>query len=251
MPHRVARCSMLLLALVLAGCTSSENAAGYSPPQRRLAELSTRPAEAMDPLYVADPLEEANRRVYKFNAKLDRHLLIPVVEAYEEVTPGFVRKRVSSFFLNLGEVNTFANSVLQGRVGKAIPTFARFLINSTVGVAGLFDVATELGIPRQSEDFGQTLGSWGIGSGPYLVLPALGPSNLRDTVGTVLDWATFSFVIPSAVEGNTGYEVINYGLRPIDTRYRVAFRYHATGSPFEYELVRYALSTARDVQIGQ
>ncbi|MFC7334275.1 VacJ family lipoprotein [Rhodocista pekingensis] len=239
----------LLLLLLLGGCAGTADPGGYAPPQRQLPDLYDRPAQVRDPLYVPDPLETTNRRLYRFNARLDEYVLVPVVDAYVAVTPGFVRKRVSSFFLNLGEVNTFLNSVLQLRASKAGPTLVRFAVNSTLGLLGLFDVASEMGIRRESEDFGQTLGYWGVEPGAYLVLPALGPSNVRDAVGRVLDWASFSYIVPDRIDGHTSYKVARYGLEPIDTRYRVPFRYYDTGSPFEYELVRYALTEARALEI--
>lgn len=248
------RCARLWPALAvcwtLGACASASDAPlAEQAAQRQLAELSARPVEAQDPLYVADPLEGANRRLYKFNAQFDRYVFIPVVETYVDVTPRFVRDRVSAFFLNIGEVNTFINAVLQASPRKAATTLTRFTVNSTIGLLGLFDVASRLGIPRESEDFGQTLGSWGVGAGPYLVLPVLGPSNVRDAVGTALDWATFSFIIPAGVEAEPAYMAAQYGLQPVDTRYRIPFRYHSTGSPFEYELVRFATMKARDVEV--
>jgi phospholipid-binding lipoprotein MlaA len=250
MRRRIVTCLPLILVLGTGGCASSAQTVRYEPPSRSLNTVSAQAEEAREVLHVSDPLEGANRRIYKFNAQLDRYVLLPVVDAYEEVVPGFLRRRVSSFFLNLGEINIFANSVLQARPSKATPTLGRFLINSTAGLLGLFDVATGLGFPRQSADFGQTLGTWGLDTGPYLVLPALGPSNLRDAVGKAVDWVAFAFVIPDSVADNPVYGTVRYSLQPIDARYRVPFRYYSTGSPFEYELVRYASVVARRIQVG-
>jgi phospholipid-binding lipoprotein MlaA len=215
-----------------------------------LDTVSSDPAQARDVLVVSDPLEDTNRRVYKFNAQLDQYVLVPVVDAYQFVVPSFLRRRVTSFFLNLAEISIFTNSVLQASPSKATPTLGRFMINSTVGLFGLFDVATELGVPRQTADFGQTLAVWGADTGPYLVLPALGPSNTRDAVGTVVDWATLSFAIPGSILDKTRYDYAPTGLQSADARYRVPFRYHSTGSPFEYELVRYAATVARKIEIN-
>ncbi|WP_207460779.1 VacJ family lipoprotein [Azospirillum sp. SYSU D00513] len=243
----------LLAAWLLAGCAtgSMDSPAGaqpVDPPRRQLSDLVPAGGVA-DPIAVHDPLEPANRSLYTFNARFDRVIFIPVVETYETVTPEFLRDRVSSFFLNLGEVNNFTNSVLQANVEKAGTTVMRFALNSTVGLLGLFDVASELGIPRQDEDFGQTLGRWGVGPGPYVVLPILGPSSVRDGVGRVADALTLSFAVPSGVSDTTAYDVAQYGLQPVDTRYRTAFRYYGTGSPFEYELVRYVYMEARQLQV--
>ena len=249
--HRPARAciSALSAAWLLTGCaTGSVEPQAVEPPRRQLSDLVPAGGVA-DPIAVYDPLEPANRGLYTFNAQFDRAVFIPVVETYETVTPEFLRDRVSSFFLNLGEVNNFTNSVLQVDPEKVGTTVLRFALNSTVGLLGLFDVASGLGIPRQDEDFGQTLGHWGVGTGPYVVLPLLGPSNLRDGVGRVADALTLSFAVPSSVADTTAYDVTQYGLQPIDTRYRTPFRYYGTGSPFEYELVRYVYMEARRLQV--
>ena len=251
MPRRVIAYPLLILLLAACGCASSTGTGQYEPPSRDLTTVSADPNRARDVLLVSDPLEGTNRRVYKFNAQLDQYVLIPVVDAYRFVVPRFLRRRVTSFFLNLGEISTFTNSVLQASPDKATPTLGRFMINSTVGLFGLFDVATELGVPRQNADFGQTLGVWGVETGPYLVLPALGPSNLRDAVGTAVDWATLAFAIPASIMDNTLYDYARIGIQQIDTRYQVPFRYHSTGSPFEYELVRYAWMVKRDILVNQ
>lgn len=135
----------------------------------------------------ADPLEGLNRGTYAFNDALDRAVLKPVAKGYQAITPQFVRSGVSNAFMNLGEVATAFNSLLQGNAGNAASDVGRFLVNSTLGVLGLFDVATPMGLEKHNEDFGQTLGKWGVGSGPYLVLPLMGPSTLRDASGRVVD----------------------------------------------------------------
>ena len=130
-----------------------------------------------------DPFEGWNRAMFSFNQKADRYLLRPVAEGYQAVTPAPVRKGVSNFFNNLGEPITAVNSVLQAKPGKAVRSLTRFVFNTTFGLLGLFDVAGAMGIEREKEDLGQTLAYWGVGSGPYLVLPVLGPSNFRDLGG--------------------------------------------------------------------
>ena len=130
-----------------------------------------------------DPFEGWNRAMFSFNQKADKYVLKPVAEGYQAVTPAPVRKGVSNFFNNLGEPITAANSVLQAKPGKAARSLTRFVFNTTFGLFGIFDVAGAMGIERENEDFGQTLAYWGVGSGPYLVLPVLGSSNLRDLGG--------------------------------------------------------------------
>jgi len=134
-----------------------------------------------------DPLEPMNRVIFGFNEVVDDNILEPVAKGYRYVTPDPVERSVSNFFNNLGEINTIINSALQLKLDKTITSSSRLAINSTVGVLGLFDVATSLGIQREREDFGQTLGFYGISSGPYLVLPFFGPSSLRDAPGFYAD----------------------------------------------------------------
>jgi phospholipid-binding lipoprotein MlaA len=138
----------------------------------------------------ADPLEGLNRTTFKVNETVDDYVLKPVAKGYQAVTPGFVRSGVSNAFSNIGDVGTSVNNLLQGKPGNAVSDVGRFLVNSTLGVLGLFDVATGMGLEKHEEDFGQTLGSWGVGSGPFLVLPLLGPSTLRDTFAKPVDGYT-------------------------------------------------------------
>ncbi|HEY0720377.1 MAG TPA: VacJ family lipoprotein [Gammaproteobacteria bacterium] len=135
-----------------------------------------------------DPLERFNRSVYKFNDALDRAVLKPVAQGYEKVVPQPVDDSITNFFSNLDDVTVTLNALLQGKFQQAGSDLSRLVWNSTVGIAGLFDVATHFGLPKHNEDFGQTLGAWGVGPGPYLVLPFLGPSTLRDTAALPADW---------------------------------------------------------------
>lgn len=124
--------------------------------------------------------EAMNRAVFDFNQGLDRHVISPAVDVYEFVLPGPIRRRVGSVLATIGTIPTLANDLLQGKFSRAIEDGARIGTNLTVGIAGLFDVATGVGIPQNEEDFGQTLGVWGLGPGPYVVLPLFGPSTARD-----------------------------------------------------------------------
>lgn len=135
----------------------------------------------------SDPLEPFNRAMFGFNEGVDRAVLKPVATAYRDVTPQPVRTGVTSFFGNISDVWAIVNNLLQGKGEFAADSLARVTTNTLWGLGGIFDVATELKIPKHSEDFGQTLGVWGVGSGPYLVLPLLGPSTVRDTAGLVVD----------------------------------------------------------------
>jgi phospholipid-binding lipoprotein MlaA len=138
----------------------------------------------------ADPYEGFNRGVYKFNDTLDRAALKPIAKGYRKVTPGFVRTGIGNVLANLEYPGTFVNQFLQGKWVLGFRDTGRFLINSTLGVAGIFDVATPLGLEKNDEDFGQTLAFWGVSSGPFINLPLLGPSSVRDAPARALDFLT-------------------------------------------------------------
>ncbi len=137
-----------------------------------------------------DPLEGMNRGIYKFNDVADKALIKPVASVYQTITPSPIRKGINNFYENLTSLTTIFNDLLQLKFSHALTDAGRFVINSTVGIAGFFDVASMDNVPKHKEDFGQTLGHWGVGDGAYLVLPILGPSSLRDTTGMVFDLAT-------------------------------------------------------------
>ena len=152
------RClAVLLTGLLLGGCASGGN------PR--------------------DPIEPINRAVYGFNDGFDRAIAKPIAEGYKNVVPEIARTGVTNFFSNLEDVWILVNNLFQGKVESALDDMARVLVNSTVGLFGIVDIASDLGIAKHNEDFGQTLGRWGVGSGPYLVLPFLGSSTLRDALG--------------------------------------------------------------------
>ncbi len=134
-----------------------------------------------------DPLEPMNRQIFGFNKFADKYLIKPIAQGYVAVVPAAGRRSVRNFLNNLHTPVVFANDVMQGEFERAGITVGRVIVNSTAGIGGLFDVATEIGLPYHNEDFGQTLAVWGVGEGPYLMLPILGPSNPRDTVGMVAD----------------------------------------------------------------
>lgn len=134
-----------------------------------------------------DPYESFNRKVFAFNEGLDQAVFKPVAKGYETALPQFVRTGVSNFFGNIGDVFIGVNNLLQGKPDKALSDAGRVLLNTTLGIAGLFDPASDIGLEKHDEDFGQTLGKWGVGDGPYLVLPIFGPRTTRDTFGLGLD----------------------------------------------------------------
>ncbi len=139
----------------------------------------------------ADPLEGFNRTVFSINDTVDGAVLKPIAKGYVAVTPSAARAGVANAFSNIGDAGTAVNNLLQGKPGDALSDVGRLLVNSTLGILGLWDVATPMGLTKHNEDFGQTLGKWGVGSGPYLILPFSGPSTVRDTAGRfTIDRAT-------------------------------------------------------------
>jgi phospholipid-binding lipoprotein MlaA len=134
-----------------------------------------------------DPLEPMNRAIHNFNEGFDRILMKPVAQGYQAVMPGFAETGVRNFFSNLSDVGILANDVLQFKLESSASDVLRISFNSTFGFLGLLDIASEMGLQKHSEDFGQTLGRWGLGDGPYLVLPFFGPSSFRDAAGLIVD----------------------------------------------------------------
>lgn len=237
----------LLVLLTLAGCQSAPAQKDMAP--RRQFISAGEKQYAREQFAVYDPVEGTNKEIYKFNAKFDDYVFLPVIDAYKAITPEFVRTGVTNFFSNIGEFENFTNAALQGKAQKATTTVWRFVINTTAGLLGTIDVATKMGVERQQEDFGQTLGVWGVGPGPYLVVPILGPSNLRDLTGRIADGVMLSLAVPNDIEDNAVYDTVMYGVRTVDARANNDFRYYSTGSPFEYELIRYVVNEARQLQV--
>ncbi|WP_280286296.1 VacJ family lipoprotein [Pseudomonas sp. BN415] len=205
----------------------------------------------LDALSVYDPYESWNRRVYHFNYRFDEWVFLPVVRGYRYVTPGFVRSGVSNFFSNLGDVPNLLNSLLQLKGQRSMEITGRLLLNTTIGVVGLWDPAARIGLPKQTEDFGQTLGYYGVSDGPYLMLPILGPSNLRDTGGLVVDYvADYQINFLNVPEVSSDHPEIT-ALRMVDKRYTTKFRYGQLNTPFEYEKLRYVYTESRRLQIAE
>ena len=138
----------------------------------------------------SDPLEPINTKIHAFNDYMDRHLLRPVAVGYRRYMPVPIRTGVDNFFSNIGDIGIFANNILQGKFGAAASDTGRIVINTTLGVGGVLDLASKAGLNKNNEDFGQTLGAWGIQSGPYIVIPFFGPSTIRDAFGLAVDTST-------------------------------------------------------------
>ncbi|MHB8121243.1 MAG: MlaA family lipoprotein [Desulfuromonadaceae bacterium] len=241
----------MLLVLFLAGCaTTRVDTRAEVPAMHTMDEFRDQHLAE-----VADPWETFNRTIYRFNYYFDKHLFLPVVSGYEFITPTFVQKRVSGIYNNLGEVRNFTNSVFQLKGAESVKTLGRFVTNSTVGLGGMFDPATSFGLKRHNEDFGQTLGYWGVASGPYLVLPVFGPSNLRDTGGLAVDsginYGLYTAVAP--FENSSNSFALSAGVKTlegVDTRHQQPFRYYESGYPFEYYMVRFLYHEKRKMESG-
>lgn len=190
-PVAMRRALALACVVVLAGCATVPQGPGVST--------------------AADPWESWNRKVFAFNEAIDEAVVKPVAQAWRDWVPQMVRTGVGNFFGNIGDVWSTANHFMQGKVGTGFEMGMRVLTNTLFGLGGVLDPATEFKLPRRSEDFGQTLGVWGLGAGPYLVLPLLGPSSLRDTAGLPLDrYATSpTLVIDANTYALTTLQLVN------------------------------------------
>jgi len=185
------RAGLLAIVLLGAGCATSG---------------------AEDPV---DPWEPFNRSMYRFNEKLDEYVARPLARGYQAITPAPVDRGITRFFANLEDVQIGLNNLLQAKFGQALSDIGRFGINSTVGILGFLDVASTMGLEKHEEDFGQTLGKWGFSSGPYLVLPVIGPSSARDAVGFAGDWVVNP--IYTQIDSATISWSL-YGIRYVDRR---------------------------------
>ncbi|VVO13918.1 VacJ family lipoprotein [Pseudomonas fluorescens] len=257
---------LLIAALLCAGYVNADNSKANTPSVVEqdgftlpLTKLKFNPGldqreferSTLNALNVYDPLESWNRRVYHFNYRFDQWVFLPVINGYQYITPSFLRTGVSNFFNNLGDVPNLLNSLFQLKGKRSMATTGRLLLNTTIGIAGLWDPASKMGLPRQNEDFGQTLGFYGVPGGAYVILPIFGPSNLRDTGGLVFDFAAeaqINFLNVAEVSGNHPELLL---LRAIDKRYQTSFRYGQLNTPFEYEKVRYVYTEARKLQIAE
>jgi phospholipid-binding lipoprotein MlaA len=191
-----------------------------------------------------DPYEKSNRKVFEFNNKIDKLFLRPVTDFYDRATPEFAQTSITNFFANLDDIRISINNLLQGNVVESMSDITRFFINSIFGLGGFFDVATEMGLEKHSEDFGQTLGKWGAKPGPYLMLPFLGPSTTRDAFTFVGDTAlapTLSLEENTARVGLISLDLINTysaftGIADIESKDQYAFLRDAYLERRKYEV---------------
>ncbi|HEY1724133.1 MAG TPA: VacJ family lipoprotein [Steroidobacteraceae bacterium] len=252
---------VLIACGVLAGCVSptltirrlppdtpaADNAAAIARATRLAASASSAQSAAaasvpesateVPPFDSYDPWERANRAVYRFNARFDEAIFLPVANHYRRL-PAPMRTGVHNFFGNLSEPDTIANDVLQWRLGAALRAAGRFVVNSTVGIGGLLDVAATMPLRSAATGFGDTLSTWGLHPGPYLVIPVLGPATLRDGIGMLGDYAlAYELNLADLYRGYQSYALAT--LNAVDQRANTDFRYYASGSPFDYDTVRF------------
>lgn len=223
------------IAADLAKAIASESARAAAAPGKPAPRL-LRPADAPS-MATYDPFERINRFNYRFNARFDESVLLPIANGYRRL-PTPLRTGVHNFFDNLGEVDNIINYTLQLRPLRALRSAGRLLINSTFGIGGLFDAAGKLALPGAATGLSATLATWGVHPGPYLVIPVLGPSSLRDGCGFLGDFAAARAVnLANLYRGNESWAL--EGVNVVDLRAHVDFRYYASGSAFEYETIRF------------
>lgn len=240
----------LLVGLMLGGCSTAPVQKGELIKPEYSPEDILQPGVVYAADELSDPWEGFNRTMYRFNYRFDKYLFLPAVRGYQWVTPDFFQARFRDFFNTWKrDFSTLYNSALQLSPGKTLDTAGRMLVNVTLGLLGFFDWATPMGIPQHQEDFGQTLGRWGAPSGPYLVLPILGPSSVRDGIGLGVDWLARTELRDRATDLESWQELTWDIVDALETRAQVAFRYYETGSPFEYEWVKLLYSTKRKLDI--
>jgi phospholipid-binding lipoprotein MlaA len=217
------------------GSGENDNPDGASPSAGP-APPPVTPADAPS-MHTYDPWERLNRFTYRFNARFDERVFFPASNLYRRV-PAPLRSGVHNFFENLSEVDSVVNYALQWRLKLGLRGIGRFVINTTLGIGGLIDVAAKLKLPAAPTGVSTTLAKWGMHPGPYLVIPLLGPSTLRDGLGFLGDYGIlYGIDLGNLYRGN-----VSWGLgtvNAIDQRSNVSFRYYATGSPFEYENIRF------------
>jgi len=202
-----------------------------------------------------DPWEGFNRRIYRFNANFDKYVFLPALKVWRLVLPSFARRGLSNVLGNVGQIVSLANSLAQLSPTKTVGTIGRIVVNSTIGVGGLLDPATGIGLVDYGEDFGQTLGFYRVPAGPYLVLPILGPSSLRDTTGMIVDRAMLTYLQLQIGPIDDFYDDHPWAAVPIGTAMALQarddnpFRYGELGA-FEYDLIRYFYLEHRKAEIA-
>lgn len=226
--------SFIFMSSLLIGCSSAEK----KDFKEQFREISVQ--EDKDVLFgKSDYFSPMNRRIYTFNAFADRSIIAPTLRTYDYYTPNFVQDRIKNFFANFGEIKTGANLLLQCRIPETLETVFRFGINSSIGLLGTFDVASEMGFPKYSESLGNTFAYYGIGSGAYLVMPFLGPTNVRDLTGLGIESYGISELDPyDKIHIDVG-SIWFTSLFGLQTKKNLGIYFGETDYIFEYEYMQY------------
>ncbi|WP_415712767.1 VacJ family lipoprotein [Maridesulfovibrio sp.] len=255
---------LMMLCLLLPGCATiiKEDPSLTLKPQGFIAPVSRAPIEgketklaALHFLDVYDPWDSMNRHIYSFNARFDRAIYLPAVDVYTTILPPPVRDGVTNAVNNLNEVKSFTNGILQFNGEKTGRAFSRFVINSSIGLLGIFDIASMWNLKSMETGFADTLSVWGVPPGPYVVLPILGPSNVRDSGGALGDFAllwyemNWVYDLAGVTDGRTAIGIGESTIRGLNLRANVPFRYYQTGSPFEYDMVRFLYTKKRELDM--
>ena len=239
---------LISVVALLGGCATDGMIVHRLPPQTPTYEsvlIEKSGAEPGTPMTAAespsirsyDPWQRFNRFNYRFNARLDESVLFPISNAYQRL-PSPLRTGVHQFFENLAEINSTFNYMLQGRVRQAAHSIGRFAINTTLGIGGVLDVATKVHLAAAPTGFQTTLAIWGMHPGPYLVIPVVGPSTLRDLFGMIGNFGfSYGVNLANLYRGDAAWAL--GATTVIDQRSNVSFRYYSTGSPLEYDNVRF------------
>ena len=243
----MSRSICLVAIMFLAACGTTPPAEPQVYPEPVFEAKRIVPAESIAVTSVYDPWEPMNKRIYNFNYHFDQWVFLPVVRGWRAVVPSPARTGVHNFFENFRDVRSAANGLLQASPTKFFQSVGRVLVNSTIGLFGTIDVATSMGMAKPREDFGQTLGHWGVGTGPYLVIPLLGPSNVRDGAGLLPDFALQSYLQDELLA--KPLRATAFLFDSIDARSNTSFRYYETGSAFEYQTVRWLYATKRELDV--
>ena len=245
-----ATCLLLIGVLAFTGCSTKPvkpKGEDIIPPDFPADRVLGEALEYRQATGISDPWEGFNRTVFRFNYRFDKYVFLPVVRAYQAVAPDIVETGIHNFRRNVDDVTTLVNSILQLSFEKTMNTTTRLLVNSTIGLAGFINVASD--VPRSDEDFGQTLGHWGVGTGPFLMLPILGPSNVRDGIGLGVDYYITTGIRDWVFNLESWQSWTWTAIAAVDIRSHTSFRYYETGSPFEYEWVRLLYSTKRQLDV--
>lgn len=245
---------LLFILSLLSSLSLASERIPYANPMDRLtyyndSELLSSGSDRLEFLDVYDPFEPINRVSFRFNVRLDQYFLKPLMNLYEALVPDFMRMGVANFFQNLKEVPNTINNLAQFKGQAALNSSGRLLINTTLGMLGLFDPAESMGITYRESDIGMTLAHYGVSGGPYLMIPVLGPYNVRDTLGMVSGWYLEDWINFLGVPEKTLSELPWFTIYGINYRYKLQLTYDDFSSPFSYDMIRFLYTKKRELEL--